>query len=94
LQQLASTGNPPRIASLSSQLLYPLRADQERRLPLTATTDADASHLYWFVNDAFVGKTGRDEALFWEASIGTHNVLAVDDMGRSDSLQLTVATAH
>lgn len=94
LQQLATTGNRPRIASLSSQLLYPLRPEQERRLPLTATTDADASHLYWFVDDAFVGKTARDEALFWNASAGTHNVLAVDDMGRSDSLQLTVAASH
>ena len=95
LQRLAGTGNPPRIASLSSQLHYPLRAEQEQRLlPLTATTDADASHLYWFVDDAFVGKTARDEALFWEASAGVHNVLAVDDMGRSDSLQLTVAATH
>lgn len=96
LEFLASTGLPPKITSLSESVVYYMRSDRlaEERLPLIATTDADASWLYWFVDDKFVGKSRNSDPLMWNPITGIHNVLAVDDLGRSDSQQLSVALAN
>jgi penicillin-binding protein 1C len=86
------SGTPPRIASLSPHLTYVLRADRidEERLPLAAAADADADWLYWFVDDRYVGKVRSGEPLLWPPGSGTHDILVVDDLGRSDSMRVSV----
>jgi penicillin-binding protein 1C len=88
----AGTGIAPRISSLSPRLSYVLRADRldEERLPLAAAADADAGWLYWFVDDRFVGKAPSGEPLLWPPGSGIHDILVVDDLGRSDSMRVTV----
>jgi penicillin-binding protein 1C len=69
-----------------------LRADRidEERLPLAAAADADADWLYWFVDDRYVGKVRSGEPLLWPPGSGTHDILVVDDLGRSDSMRVSV----
>lgn len=89
---LATTGLPPTINSVSERLTYQVRADRanEEQLPLLAATDADAKWLYWFVDQNFLGKVRNDEAMFWQPVAGIHDILAVDDLGRSDARRITV----
>ncbi len=90
MDALAATGHPPRINSLSEKLSYQVRSDADSPLVLMASTDADADWLYWFVDDAYLGRVPTDEPLVWRAAPGRHDVLAVDDLGRSDSVRVTV----
>ena len=87
-----SFGLPPRINSLSAGITYHIREGRtdEERIPLAATTDSDVTQLFWFVNDQYVSTAGRDETVFWRARPGNHRVLAVDDLGRSHSIALTI----
>jgi len=92
LDMQAANGLAPRITSPSARLTYHVRTDKikEERLPLTANTDGDVKWLYWFANDNFIAKVRRDEPLFWNPRVGNYDMLAVDDLGRSNSRKLSV----
>ena len=95
LRLRATTGTAPQITSPSSRLTYHVRLGSvdDERLPLTATTDAGVRSLYWFVGDRFIARVDRDEPLLWTPEVGRHDVVAVDDLGRSASTTLTVRLA-
>ncbi|MEM8685320.1 MAG: penicillin-binding protein 1C [Pseudomonadota bacterium] len=90
-----ATGLPPRISSPAPGVSYQMRIDRlaDERIPLQATTDSDASTVFWFVDDQFIASGDRDETIFWKPVIGDHKILAVDDLGRSHSRKLTVQLA-
>ena len=92
----AAMGLTPKITSPSARLTYYVRPDiiEEERLPLTATTDGDVKWLYWFANDSFIGKVRQDVPLFWNPRVGNYEMLAVDDLGRSNSRNLLVMAAQ
>ena len=92
IREQETTGLPPRINSLSAGVTYHVRSGRrdDETIPLAATTDSDATRLYWFVDDEYVATVDRDETVFWPAVPGEHRVLAVDDLGRSHSISLTV----
>lgn len=92
----AAMGLAPQITSPSARLTYYVRPDkiEEERLPLTATTDGDVKWLYWFANDSFIGKVRQDVPLFWNPRVGNYEMLAVDDLGRSNSRNLMVMAAQ
>jgi penicillin-binding protein 1C len=65
---------------------------EEERIAFIATTDADVHALYWFVNDAYVGRSAPGESLLWQPQVVcTYNVRVVDDHGRSDQRALGLA---
>jgi len=88
-------GLPPRINSLAAGVTYHVRDGraEDERIPLAATTDSDVTQLYWFVGDQYIATADRNETVFWQAAPGEYRVLAVDDLGRSHSVTLTVRTA-
>lgn len=92
----AAMGLAPQITSPSARLTYYVRPDkiEEERLPLTATTDGDVKWLYWFANDSFIGKVRQDVPFFWNPRVGNYEMLAVDDLGRSNSRNLIVMAAQ
>jgi penicillin-binding protein 1C len=48
--------------------------------------------MYWFVNDAYVGRTTPGEVFFWQPpAAGNYTVRVVDDHGRSDQRPLGVS---
>lgn len=87
-------GDPPRITSPLRASTYAMRLAQmgQERIAFTATTDADARLLYWFVNDAYIGSSAAGEPLFWQPQMaGSYSVRVVDDRGRSDQRPLAVS---
>ena len=87
-------GEPPRITSPLLDNTYALRLDRPSGNTLTfaATDDADVHALYWFVDDAYVGRSKPGEPLGWEPpQAGSYMVRVVDDHGRSDSRTLQVS---
>jgi penicillin-binding protein 1C len=86
-------GTPPGITSPLRGSTYALRLKQlaDERIPLTATSDASVHALYWFVDDAYVGRSAPNELLYWQPrAVGQYNVRVVDDHGRADQRLLDV----
>ncbi len=68
-----------------------VKRTEDTRIAFNATADASAHALYWFVNDAFVGRSAPGDALFWQPrTAGSYTVRVVDDHGRSDQRPLGV----
>lgn len=82
----------PRITSPLRGAAYTRRRDRDGQyVAFNATTDAVARAVFWFVDDAYVGRSGPGETLSWPIGApGTHRVRAVDDRGRSDSRELRI----
>jgi len=91
----ARRGKPPEIVSPRSGVTYSVRADDDasRGISLRAETEADVRKIYWFVDKAFAGTTTAKEPLAWEPKPGTHNIMALDDHGRSDTRVVTVQSS-
>ncbi|SIO48271.1 penicillin-binding protein 1C [Paraburkholderia phenazinium] len=86
-------GDPPQITSPVRGSVYAMRLKQlgQERIAFNATTDADAHALYWFVNDAYVGRSDPGTALYWQPrTAGSYSVRAIDDHGRIDQRTLEV----
>ena len=86
-------GGPPRITSPLRGSVYAMRLKKlgQERIAFNAATDADAHALYWFVNDAYVGRSDPGGALYWQPrTAGSYSVRAIDDHGRADQRSLQV----
>lgn len=87
----AGRGSPPAIASPLAGVTYYARADAGDPVPFTATADADARELWWFVDGEFVGRSASGRPFFWTARPGRAVVRVVDDQGRADAREIQVA---
>lgn len=86
-------GEPPSITSPLRGSIYALRlkSNGQDRIAFSANADASVREMYWFVNDAYVGRSAPGESMFWQpASAGNYEVRVVDDRGRSDLRPLGV----
>lgn len=93
----APEGAAPQITSPKRGSSYVMRLDQHDpdRIAFTATADADARALYWFIDDAYVGRTTPGEPLYWQPrEAGDFRLRIVDDRGRSDERPLSVKVAE
>lgn len=85
-------GDPPQITSPLRVSTYAMRLHHATPIAFSATTDADAHALYWFVDDAYVGEGTPGNSLFWQPrNAGRYRVRVVDDHGRSDERLLDVS---
>ncbi len=87
-------GEPPAITSPLRGSIYAMRLKRlgDDRIALSANADASVREMYWFVNEAYVGRSAPGEALFWQpAAAGNYEVRVVDDRGRSDVRPLGVS---
>lgn len=88
----STAGLPPRITTPVAGLTYYARlSEEDGAMPLQAITDTDAESLYWFVDDMFMAQVDAGETYFWQPEPGHHQVLAVDDLGRSGSQTVRVS---
>jgi penicillin-binding protein 1C len=88
---------PPSITSPLRSSSYTLRLKQlgEERIPFTASNDAGVRNLYWFVDDAYVGRSAPGEPLYWKPhGAGRYTVRVVDDHGLADQRLLDVTLAE
>ena len=86
-------GEPPAITSPLRGSIYAMRLKRaDDRIAFSANADASVREMYWFVNDAYVGRSAPGEPLFWQpAAAGNYEVRVVDDRGRSDARPLGVS---
>lgn len=89
---VSNRGLSPKITSPQSGINYiiPVNAKEKPRIPLTAVTDADIKHVYWFVNGAYLGKSEPEQAWLLTAKSGKQVIRVVDDHGLSDTLEIVV----
>lgn len=90
-------GSAPGITSPLRGSIYTLRLKQldEERIPFTATSDADVHALYWFVDDAYIGRSTPSESMFWQPhGAGQYTIRVVDDHGRADQRLMQVNLAE
>ena len=86
-------GAGPQITSPSRASSYAMRLGKGGRQPisLSAVADADTHVLYWFVDEAYAGRSTPGEALYWQPpAAGAYRVRVVDDHGRSDERPLAL----
>ncbi len=88
---LASNDEPPRITSPQLGAVYQLRLGRNAQVPLVADAASPMRNIFWFANNAFLGKTQGGQALLWTPpASGGYTLRAVDEAGASDSRQLAV----
>ena len=61
-----------------------------QEVPLQARSPAEGQ-LNWFLNGTFLGSTLPDRQLWWEPSVGTHDLVVMDRSGRATRRTLKVA---
>lgn len=86
-------GFPPDIISPLKNTRYVLRTtdDKYKNLVLFASADADATELFWFANNSFIGHSGVNEKITWRPKPGDYVISVTDSIGRSDSIKISVA---
>ena len=87
-------GRPPRIITPKDGVVYQRRlSDPERSgITLVASTDADASAVFWFVKDRFIGRGVPGEPLVWHPGDGAQMLRVVDNLGRAAMQKIVVRT--
>ncbi len=89
--QMAANDEPPRITSPMRGAVYTLRVGKQSQVSLMANASASTREIFWFANNAFVGKTQGSHSLQWTPpAAGRYTVRAVDESGASDSRELSV----
>lgn len=90
--QYLQRGKPPEIVYPAEESIYVVRSHklEDEMIILQASTDTDAEAVYWFLNDALLGKTKPDNPMSIIPKIGTWEIKAVDDKGRTSTRQISV----
>lgn len=84
------SGNSPIFVSPDKSVSYSL-SGKNKAIPLIANAPADATTLYWFVNNRFVGESKPSSSLLWYGYNGVHTVAVTDQLGRSNETKLRVS---
>lgn len=92
LDGAAARGRPPEISAPAAGLTLVRRPGADP-VPLAAVTDAGARELHWFAGGAYLGRVPAGEALDWSPAPGRWLLRAVDDAGRSASVEVSVEAA-
>lgn len=90
-------GSAPAITSPYRATRYTRRLSDKSpfALVLAATADADATRLFWFAGNTFIGTAEPGKALSWTPDRAGHFRLSVvDDRGRADEREIEVAVVQ
>jgi penicillin-binding protein 1C len=89
---VAANEAAPRITSPDGATPYRLRRDaplEFQEILLSAQT-SDAAKLFWFEDGVLVASGEASKRMFFKPKQGTHQLVVVDDVGRSDSVKIRV----
>lgn len=91
LQDQMTAGRDPVILSPKNGTAYPARLKSGKaEVPLKAKTDGDVRHLFWYIDQKYIGKFKVGELVFSSLKPGYHRVKIVDDKGRAASKLVNV----
>lgn len=88
-----SRGEGPRIVSPNPATPYTLRPDVPaafQQIILTADAPAATKRLSWYVDGELAAQGEPGQRLFWQPTPGAHRLVAVDDHGRADAVDVRV----
>ena len=90
----AVPGASPRIRVPKEGVRYQRRVHDDARntMPLSASADADATTLFWFAGETFLGTSAPDAPLMWRPESGHHVIRVLDDRGRATVRRMVVDT--
>ena len=71
-------------------VLVPGVAASQQQVPLLAESTAPGARHAWFVDGAYLGASAPEEAAWWTPAPGVHDVVVVDDSGRTSKRRLEV----
>jgi penicillin-binding protein 1C len=81
----------PVITSPLRGVSYSIRMSRHTPISLRAEAAAGVRQLYWFADDALIGKASPGESLAWQpAGPRTYLLRVVDDAGRAESREVSV----
>ncbi|HQQ62660.1 MAG TPA: penicillin-binding protein 1C [Pseudomonadales bacterium] len=89
---VTTSSDQPVIVYPLNGVTYSLRlSSTQETIPLQARTAGGVKTVYWFADNAFIGKANWDETLGWRPEhSGRYRILAVDDKGGSANKPLSV----
>lgn len=77
---------PPR----HELVLLPGVPRSRQQVPLEASGAGHGAELHWFVDGEFLGTNAADERMWWTPEPGRHEVVVMDEVGRSSARTLRV----
>jgi penicillin-binding protein 1C len=83
------TENTLSVLSPVNNKEYLLEKGVEEKLLLSCASAADASYIYWYVNDRLFKKVNAHEELFFIPSTGLNKITCADDKGRTQTVFIT-----
>ena len=75
----------------AAPIFFSIRRSLEALNPTGALPDPaadDEGGVYWFADTRYLGRSGPDEPLLWQAAPGVTRLTAVDDLGRASSVRV------
>ena len=88
IKNQSNLGKKPQILAPQPDIIY---YSQGENIALKASVQADASALYWFIDDAFVCQSEPGEPCFISAEPGKHKIMLLDDLNRYNQSTFQVA---
>ena len=87
---LDRTGTAPQILAPVGGTHREVLATVSSVIPLRAKVEADVREIYWFVGNAFVGKSNAASVFEWKSAPGSYELTALDDHGRAGACTISV----
>jgi len=84
---------PPRITwppPHHAIVLLRMMPAREQQVPLEADVQGGGAELHWFVDGEFLGSKSADRPVWWTPSPGEHDIVVMDEAGRSHERSVTV----
>jgi penicillin-binding protein 1C len=90
---LVGTGDGPVIVSPTDNSDFKIRSEVKlefQKILLDATVSNDTRKVYWFMNRKLIFSGDPRERVFITPSVGKHDLICMDDAGRSARITMTV----
>ena len=85
-------GSPPRITSPVNRKEYLLEKNAGQQIQLSCNAEATVREVYWYINDRFYQKAGKDQKVFFmPEETGTVKISCSDDQGRNSDIKITIS---
>jgi len=90
--RVASDGHIAITAPIANKEYILERAQDggESRLQLRCQASADATSVFWYINDAFLTAAPPDGVVFFEPEGGSTDITVMDDRGRKSTINVAV----
>lgn len=88
-------GTPPQILLPTDGTHFLFRSHKlmNEKIILKASIDADAEKIYWFINNRLIGESVAGQIIEAQPDIGTNEIKAVDNLGRTSIVKVKVTLA-